>query len=217
MIKRSLTFLVLSVFLAIVQSCTAPANKDQEEQKNDPVKSIGCPELKAFPHVYSYKTPALLNDLRAKGTKALTKEEVAIYFKHIAAPSELNNPGYNMSLCAIHKILYPDASLVAFLLKENTESSSPELDQLYLVLYNKEGIPVDVMSTQLVDPFITREIKFLSSTEFEIINTDDEYSPDPESEAQDIKNGYESQPDINIQHFRIDPSLPKFQKLTENI
>ena len=80
-----------------------------------------------------------------------------------------------------------------------------------MVLYDQDEKPTAYLERNLQDAFSTRELNILSAVDFEIIDTDDEYSPDPESEARDIENGYEPTTEITISVYKIDPVKLEFE------
>lgn len=74
---------------------------------------------------------------------------------------------------------------------------------------------MDVLAENLVDVYSsTFEVNYTSRNVFEVIDTDIEYSPDPESEAEDIKNGREPEPSIMTQDYHIDTL--KFKFISDN-
>lgn len=170
-----------------------------------------CEELKKFPTTFSHATEDLKKELNSKGVKHLSKEEKDKFLNLEAVPEEVQREDFEVF--AVNKIAYEKATLIIYLVKEIQTESSHEMDQLVLVIYSKEGKAMDILSKNLQDVFSTREFTFTSSTEFNVIDTDSEYSPDPESEAEDIKNGREPEPSISTTFYEVDPVKMKFRML----
>jgi hypothetical protein len=209
---------ILSACLSslILVSCSFSESKKTVQEIDFPVKKeavdlVDCKEIKKFPAVFSHATEKLKTELNVKGVKPLTKEEKLKHLSLEAVPTEVTDEDFRVF--AVNKITYEKATLIIYLVKEIQTESSHERDQLVLVIYNKEGKAMNVLSKNLQDVFSTREFEFTSPTEFNIVDTDSEYSVDPESEAEDIKNGREPEPSIMTSYYEIDPVKMKFKEL----
>ncbi len=154
----------------------------------------GCEKIESYPFLYSYKTDSLRTDLQAKATVALVDSQLDLYFMDDAFYENSDHTkdllyGGNFGVYPLNKIEYANSTVIIFLVKELEDNSFPELDMLSIVIYDKAGKPIDIVNVNLLNPFGSKEVNFTSHTEFEVLWIDEEYSPDFESESQDIENG----------------------------
>ncbi len=182
--------LLAILFLLVLASCN---NSDKQSKYK---------QIEKYPCLFSYKTDSLRKAVYANRIQPLTKEEKEIYFKKESSPNEINSIEFDVY--TVNKIDYSSATVVVYLISEIKGSSPFEQDKLAIVIYNKEGSPLDIFSTNLRDPFGTREVNFISPIEFHVIDTDNESSNDPESEAEDIKKGRVPTTEIATSIYQID-------------
>jgi len=198
-ISKHHTLLTLAAFTCLFVSC---------EQKNLFSDLTTCKEIENYPTLYSYKTESLMASLQAKATVALVDSQLDTYFTKDA----FDNPDYTKEVLyggefkvyPLNKIVYANATVIVYLIKEIEEKSLPELDMIVLVMYDNAGKPVDIVYEYLIDSFGTREVNITSPTDFEVLWIDDEYSVDPESEADDIARGYVNVPILITTTYTID-------------
>jgi hypothetical protein len=192
--------LAIYLFILTLLGCTNPKDK---------IERLDCKEIEKYPSLFSYINDSLKNILWSKGIKPLTKTEKEIYFKKDDQLNKVYDSAFNVF--PVNKILYSKSAVAIYLVKEIGNPSSPYDDELILVIYTNDGIPKNFLIENLQDPFGTREINFTSRDEFEVTDTDDEYSTDPESEAEDIKNGREPETSIMTSRYEIDTLALKFR------
>lgn len=197
--------LIFVVTLLLLVSCTTSGSKSNLEQKEEAVLVItlpSCSEIKHYPVRFSYASDILKDELYAKIQKPLTTSQKEELFKTEFIPYEIHSVGHDVF--AIGKINYETATLVVYLVREIQTESLHESDQIVLVLYDKNGNSMDILSETLEDAYgSTYEIEFNSPNEFTVINIDREYSPDPESEAEDIASGRVIEPSYMVNNFKI--------------
>lgn len=191
-------------------------NKEPESEYRKTAQKQGdlpsCPEIDKYPMVFSYVTVDLKKELDAKCMMALDLPQKTTAFSNRESfPDEIYSDFYHVF--AVNKINYTTATLMIYLVEEEQTESLHETDRLLLVIYDKDGVAKDVLSRNLQDVFSTREFQFTSNREFQIIDTDSEYSPDPESEAEDRRNGRTPEPSVSTLYYQIDPVAMKFKML----
>lgn len=213
--------LIFAVALLLVGSCTIPENKSDLEKKVETSVTNElpfCDEIKQYPVRFSYASSSYQNKLFNKIQTPLTisqREALFMFDKEEEkyVPYEIYDINYDYfndyDVFPVEQISYETATLIIYLVKRKEEQS--ENDQLVLVLYNKNNKPCDVLYTVLEDVYeSTYEIEFSSPNKFKVINTDKEYSPDPESEAEDIASGRIIEPTISTQYYYVDTLRLKF-------
>lgn len=174
-----------------------------------------CKKVEKYPSLYSYKTDSLMAALKAKATVALVDNQKDTYFTKDAFNDNSDYTkdlfyGGEFEVFPLNKIVYSNSTVVIYLVKEIEENSFPELDIISLVMYDNAGKPVYIINENLLNPFGTKEVKITSPTEFEVLWIDEEYSPDLESEAEDIENGYVHVPVLITTIYKIDTLELKF-------
>ncbi|WP_343632825.1 hypothetical protein [Fluviicola sp.] len=171
-----------------------------------------CPEIDKYPIIFSYVTDDLKKELEAKCiTPLILSEKTTAFQNRESFPDEIYSDFYRVF--AVNKINYTTATLMIYLIEEEQTESMHETDRLLLVIYDKDGVARDVLSKNLQDVFSTREFKFTSNREFNVVDTDSEYSPDPESEAEDRRNGRAPEPSVSTLYYQVDPVAMKFKML----
>jgi len=202
MIKNKISlFIYLSIF--IFMSCNT------SESKKEQFELLDCKEIISYPLLFSYATDSLKNNLKLKGIKPLTVKQKINYFKTVSVPSVLHDSAFY--IFPVNKISFVTSVLIIYLVKEIQVSSFHENDHLVMVIYNNEGRPMDILAKNLQDIYSsTYEVNYTSRNEFVVINTDNEYSPDPESEAENKKNMPVIEPSVIKQFYHIDTIQFKF-------
>ncbi|MNJ88963.1 hypothetical protein D3C87_65240 [compost metagenome] len=207
-------FLYLNILL--IASCQSPQQNKESVQNITPSNQsqqpnfIGCLELDHFPVLYSYASDSLKRDLYSRIVKPLSKKEKKELFQMDSPPFQLDDPDF--LVFPVNRINYSNSTLVIYLAKQKTETSFHEADLLILAIYDQAGKPGDFLYNVLEDVYSsTYEVTFTSQTTFDILNTYKEYSPDPESEAEDIKYGRVHEDALTTERYRVDGL--KFRKL----
>lgn len=153
-------------------------------------------------------------DLQAKATVALVDSQLDTYFTKDAFDNadytDFILYGGEYGVYPLNKIEYENSTVIIYLIKEIEDKSYQELDMISLVLYDNSGKLVDILNVDLLNPYGTKEVNITSPTEFEVLWIDEEYSPDPESEAKDIERGYVNLPVLITTTYQIDTLGLKF-------
>ena len=172
----------------------------------------GCREIEKYPAVFSYLSEDVKKQLDAKCITPLSSQEKLMAFMNNESfPEEIYSEFFQVF--AINKINYTTATLMIYLIEEVQTESTHEKDRLLLVIYDKQGVMQDFLSRNLQDAFGGREFQFTSKEEFTILDTDSEYSPDSESEAEDRRNGRAPEPSVSKIYYQIDPVKMKFKEV----
>lgn len=186
-------------------------HESQMDAQKQPYLPV-CQEIEKYPAVFSYLTEEVKKQLDAKCITPLSSQEKAMAFMNNESfPEEIYSEFFQVF--AINKINYTTATLMIYLIEEVQTESVHEKDRLLLVIYDKQGIMQDFLSRNLQDVFGSRQFQFTTKEEFTIMDTDSEYSPDPESEAEDRRNGRAPEPSVSTIYYQIDPVKMKFRML----
>lgn len=204
--------LIFVVVLILFIGCTASVNKVNPEQNAENVTGNelpSCNKIEQYPTLFSFASDSLKEVLLAKIQKPLTTSEKEVLFKFDDkdkyVPFGIFNTNYDFEVFAVNKISYETGTLVVYLVIEPQTEYFNENDQIVMVLYDKIGIPTDIISKVLVDVYgSTYEIEFSTPNEFTVTNIDYEYSPDPESEAEDIANGRVIEPSYMKSFYKVE-------------
>lgn len=210
--KTKYTFFSLALCCVFATTGCGDTEKENEAAPAGEVSEttnlgvLQCPGIN-LPTQYAYRTDSLMQALRAMGTKPLGQARKEIYFPKDDAYVHDSS----IQVFPLGRMGYANGTLVTYLLQNIHGQAPEEGDYVALVLYNKKEVVTDVLHISLRDVFSTRDINIMSRSEIKVMDIDEEYSPDPESEAEDLKNGYEPQPDTTYRYYGIDTVALKFK------
>jgi len=173
-----------------------------------------CKKIEKYPFLFSYKTDSLRAALESKAAISLVSSQIERYFTKDAFDNTDRTTellyGGKYEIFPVNKIIYSKSAIAIYLVKEIERRSFPDGDIISLVMYDNSGKPVDIINVDLLNSFGSKEVNFISPSEFEVLWIDDEYSPDPESEPEDIKKGKENVPVLITTVYKIDTVGLKF-------
>lgn len=199
--------LVFGVVVLLFIGCTTSENKANSDQNLDSIAGNelpSCEKIEQYPVHFSFASDSLKKELLTKIKKPLStsQKEALFKFEDKDIPSEIFNQDFDVF--TVNEIRYEKATLVVYIVIEPQTEYFNESDQIVLVLYDENGIPSDIMSGVLEDVYgSTYEVVFSSPYDFTVTYTDHEYSPDPESEAEDIANGVVFEPSAQVYTHKV--------------